>query len=115
MVIISDEYWVSVHKINTFRGWAELYSFQGDEVVEIRDVGSQLFTECGDRFLILRSVVHGWALGGGSWTPGHCMQNLYVYMFLEERIQSVHGDAKAVTYTKYLILNMGQCPLNMFT
>lgn len=39
VVIISDKYWLSLHKINTFKGGAELDLFQ-DEVLEIIDVSA---------------------------------------------------------------------------
>lgn len=42
------------------------------------------------------------------------MQNLYMYMLLEECIQSIHV-VKVVTYTKYLMFNMDQYPLTVFT
>lgn len=39
-------------------------------------------------------------LQGAPETPRYRMQNLFVYMFLEECIQSIDDVAKTVTYTK---------------
>lgn len=78
---------------------------QGNEVLEIRSVGSHLSTERRDRFLILRSRVHSGALRELMSPQGLYIEFVCTYVSGGVHL-SIHDVAKAVIYTRHLIFNM---------
>lgn len=78
--------------------------FQGNEVLEIRRVGSHLSTECRDRFLILRSGVHRGLRGLMS---SQVLYTEFVCIYVSGGVHpSIHDVTKAVIYTRHLIFNV---------